>query len=84
MARKKYCVIKPEHLKYLEKAIAEQEYVMPYEVEHDENAHGDKLVRVWIQLNHAAFAETFITPLFKEIRQQALSGSTERIVAHGQ
>ena len=84
MIRKKYCVIKPEHLKYLEQAIAQQDHVMPYQTEHDQNAQGEKLVRVWINLNHAAFAETFVTPLFNENRNNALSGSTERIPAHGQ
>lgn len=85
MIRKKYCVIKPEHLKYLERAIADQEYVMPYQVEHGENQQGEKYVRVWINLNHAAFAESFVTPLFNQIRQDDLaSGSTQRIPAHGQ
>ena len=67
MTRKKHCVIKPEDLKYFE--MAAKEFHLPYEAEHDQNSSGEKLVRIWIQLNHAAYAETFVTPAFRQKRE---------------
>ncbi len=49
--------------------MAAKEHHLPFVAEHYQNSGGEKLVRIWIHLNHAAYAETFVTPDFKQKRE---------------
>ena len=66
MSRKLHCVIKPENEQFFK--MAANQHNLPYEAEHDTNSSGEPLVRIWIELNHASFAETFVTPAYNKNR----------------
>lgn len=66
MSRKKYCVLKPENLPFFEQAA--NECGLPFHPEHDVNAQGTPLVRIWIDFNHDTFASEFVKPRYDKLR----------------